>query len=200
MNLHDEPVFDAHAGHLGEHLSAEVLGLARGSVASECTLEKGFAFAPAKVEGRSGRVAVIGRRGSHPCEVLTSTSESAKVSGPSTRVFAGQPSEFVDPCGESLVFWIDHRVGSKCRENPPFPSRMTQCPVMWKRIEWRLGGSEHFDIEPLEERARTKLGSGKALGNKVVDSVRSFGRESFSNAEDLLAALKDFFTQNPGWE
>ena len=57
--------------------------------------------------------------------------------------------------------------------------------MMLERIERTFGRRQHFDVEALEQRARTKFRPLQSLVDRVVVDVGRFGRQAHVEAEDL---------------
>src|ERR1700693_3282926 len=58
--------------------------------------------------------------------------------------------------------------------------------MMRQRIERRLGGRNHLDVEALEQRARTKRWKSKTFVDVIEQAIGGFGRQTLLNAEDLV--------------
>ena len=60
MDLHHQPVIEAHARHLGQHLAAEQVGLGR-HLPLATLAEQRLGLGLREIGGARGRMAVVGR-------------------------------------------------------------------------------------------------------------------------------------------
>ncbi len=183
VNLHDEAVVDAHRGHLGQDLATERLGLGGGDGAGKRAIEETLALGRRKIAGLGRGVAVVGRRRAHRPEVRAAVAVRGEVACPGRRVLAGDGAELRDVAGEALELGIRDRIRAVRGDDASLPAGLPDLPVMVERIERRFGRRDHFDVETLEQRARTELGRREARVDPVEAAVRRLGRQPFVDAE-----------------
>ncbi len=101
VELHGEAVFDAHAGHLGEHLGLEDVLLLGDGAAGEDALVEGFGGGGVEVGGLGGEVAVVGGGAAHGLEEGAAVAEGVEIALEGADVLAGDLAEFFDVAGGS---------------------------------------------------------------------------------------------------
>ena len=164
MKLHDEAVFDGHAGHLGEHLGAEDLLLFRhGSAGEDAAVERGRG-AGIEVGGGGGEVAVVGGSGAHGLEEGAAVAQGVEIAVVACDIFAGELAEFMNVGEEAGVLGVDDGVGTEGGNDSSLPAGLADLPVELEGIERGVGGGEEFDVELFEEGAGAKLGGSGASG------------------------------------
>ena len=82
MDLHDEPVVEAHRRHFRQHLRAEEFGVGVGDFAGRNTSEQRGRFARREVGGRGAGVAVIARCRAMGLEEAAALTMGGEVAGP----------------------------------------------------------------------------------------------------------------------
>jgi hypothetical protein len=79
---------------------------------------------------------------------------------------------------------IDDAVRTKRRDDTTAPAGCAHRAVMFQRIARGVGRRKNFDIESLEERARTKRWRREFRGDFVVNLLRGLGGELPRDAKD----------------
>ncbi len=95
MDLHGEAVFDTHAGHLGEHLGLEELGIAGVGFASEDPGIEAAGFIHGEVGGEGGEMAVVGGGCAVGLEEEATGAKGVEIATPGCNVFVGDFAELV---------------------------------------------------------------------------------------------------------
>ena len=167
MNLHDQAVFQAHLRHFGEHLRAEQLLLAGVGIARENLAEELRGFGGGKVGGLRGGMAMVGGGAAKFAEAGARLAQGIQVAVPGRSVFAGLLAELGNEAGKSVIFRINHRIGPKGGKNSRLPARSANGLVIGERVDRRIGGGKHLDIEPLIEGAGQKLRRAQLFGDGV---------------------------------
>ncbi len=189
VDLHDEAVVDAHPCHFRQHLSAERFRFVRGDRARQRAIEQPLAGRGVEVQRARRRVAVIGRCRAHRLEICPPNAMRREVAAPRRGVLAGQGAELRDVRGESLELRIDDRIGPIRRHHAPAPAARADRLVVHERIERRLRGRDHLDVEALEQCARTVRGISEARGDAVEVTVGAFRRKTLVDAEHRMERM-----------
>ena len=185
MDLHDEPVLEAHARHFGQHLRAEHLGVGRrGAAAADAAVERGR-FALWQVGGARGRVAVVGRGAADRLEIGAAPGERGEIAVVGRDVAIGDAPELRQVLDEARKGGIDDRVGTEGGEHPAAPAARLHLAVMAKVVERALRRGQGLDVEPLEQRARPEFRPLQAGGDVIVGPVGVPGAEALMEAEDF---------------
>src|SRR5204863_4098232 len=112
-----------------------------------------------------------------------------EVPAPGRGVLAGDLSQFRDVGSKAIELRIYYRIGTIRGHDATLPARRADLRMMCERIERRLGRRDHFDVEALEQRAGTKLGSGETGVDVIEQPVRGFGGQPFADAEHLVERM-----------
>ncbi len=185
VDLHHQAVVQAHAGHLGEHLGAEGLGLGRRGGAGHHRAEQGLGLDGRQVECGGGGMAVVGGGGAHRGEGGAADAVGFEVAGPGADVLAAQFREPDQGVLEGLVLAVDHRVGAVGGDDAAAPVSGAQLAVMDQVVRRALSGGQDLDFEPFEEGAGAE---GGRLQGRVHDVVVVIGRsrlQGHGQAEQL---------------
>ncbi len=110
MDLHHQTVIEAHAGHLGEHLRAEELGIALARLAGDDLQEQPLGVGLRQVHGLCRTMAVVGRGRAVLLEEGAPVAVRLEVAAPGVRVAAREMAEFREIVGKAVEFRIDNRV------------------------------------------------------------------------------------------
>ncbi len=189
MELHGEAVFDAHAGHFGEHLGAEdLLLLGDGAAGEDAAVERGCGGV-VEVGGLGGEMAVVGRGAAHGLEEGAAVAQGVEVAVPGADVFAGDLAELFDVGDEAGVLGVDDGVGAEGGDDAAFPAGVADGFVVFERVEGSVGGGQDFDVEFVEERAGTEGGGFERACDDVVVFVGVFCAESFGEAELIFEGV-----------
>ena len=158
VDLHHEPVFEGHLRHLHQEvrLEAPLVGATRLPLAR--LLKQHFGV----VRGEPRRVrlehGVIGGGGTQTLEERAAILEGANELGVVHERRAVLPAQCVElgrPAGGRN---LEDGIGTEARDDLPSPPRIPDRAVPVERIARLVGGGEHLDVEPLEQRARPELG------------------------------------------
>gem|GEM_PF-793842 len=185
MQLHHQPVLQAHARHLGQHLAAEHLGIHRPGPSGDDPVEQRLGLGRRQVGGGGGRMPVVGGGGAGGHEVPAADGECREVSPPGQRVLAGQPAKLLEVAAEARGIGIDHGIRAEGGHHPAGPAGLPDRAVMVERVEGALGGCQRLDAEALEQRPGPELGAGQAVGDAVVDGVGIRRGQPLGDAEHL---------------
>ena len=178
VDLQHQAVVEAHPRHLGQHLAAELLGLGRRDRTGERALEQPLAVRLGEVAGQRRRVAVVGRGRPHRLEERAAVAVRGEVALPGQRVLAGERAEALDVVAEALELGVDDRVGAVGGDHAPLPAAGADLLVVDERIERRLGGRDHLDVEALEQRPRPERRCGQRRVDAVEIAVGGLGRRA----------------------
>ena len=175
MQLHHEPVLDAHAGHLHQHVTGEGVEIRRGCFTRARAVEdrRRVGVREPRRERRQRRM--VGGRRAHRLEERAPLLERCDVAPIARDLLAGERAEarhFRRPVGMQDV---DREVGPERRPHLTLPARRPNRLMMDERVGRGVGGAEHLDVEALEERARSKRGRPELRFDAVVDR-RGVGR------------------------
>ena len=171
MNLQHQPVVEAHARHLGEHLAAEQLRVAGTHLAAGHAIEQRLGIGRAQVGGTRGGMAVIRRSRTHHREERAALAMRGEIAAPCERIFAGELAELLQVVVESVRVRIDDIVRPVGRDDAAVPAALANGDVVHQVVERRLGGGQRLDVETFEQRARTELRLLQFLGDGVVGLV-----------------------------
>ncbi len=185
VKLHDEPVLNAHPGHLGQHLRAKELRIRRACTAAVYPRIKLLRLARGKVCRLGAWMAVIGRRRTHLLEEHTPLPQCRQIARPGRNILAGNFGQPPQIALELRHLGVDHTIWSKRGNHPPRPARVADRLVPLKRIGRGIRRRQHLNSEPLKERPRQKLRRLKLLRDGLVISVRVCLRETFGQAEEV---------------
>src|SRR5206468_1939972 len=130
MDLHHHPVFNAHGGEFGEHLSTEQLRVIRGPDAGHNSTEQRLLFAVSKIRRPRRRMTMIGRGGSRHAKIGPALPVSAQIPVPTAHVFAAELAEALEGYAEVVMFRIDNGVGAVGRDDPALPAGLTNRSVV----------------------------------------------------------------------
>ena len=123
MNLHHQPVVEAHLRHLGQHLGR---GTSRPLRRRSFPRARGRAAAAhcagSSVARPRGRMAVIGRRRAHRPEERAARAMRGEIAAPGRCVLAGELAELRDVAGEAVELRIDDRIGAVGGDDAPAPA------------------------------------------------------------------------------
>ena len=183
VDLHDEAVVDAHPRHLRQHLRAKRLRVVDGDRSAQRAVEQSLARLAVEIERARRRVAVIGGRRAHRLEERAANPVRREVAAPRRRVLARQCAEPRDVVGEALELRIDDGIRPIRGDDAAGPAARADRLMMRQCIERRFGRRDHFDVEALEQRARTIRVVGEALVDPVEVAVGAFGCQSLVDAE-----------------
>jgi hypothetical protein len=183
MNLHHQAIVDAHLGHLDQHGGAEQLGIRGGEFAAGHALEQTFRFRFVEIRGGRGRMAVIRRRCARLREVRATLAMRIQIALPVVDIFAGDLGETIQRTAKRFVIGIDHRIGSIGGDDATAPAAVTNGVMMIERIDRRLGGGQHFDVEALEQRTRPECILGQLLADDIVVMIGGRRLEAHLNAK-----------------
>jgi hypothetical protein len=133
VDLHDQPVVQAHAGHLGQHLGPEQLGLGRG----DSPFSRLWNRASASTAERSA-VAAVGWPWSD--EVAPASMKAARrrrwrfqIALPAGDVLARDLGEPLEGAAEALVLEVDDRVGAIGGDHVAAPAALADGLVVLQR-------------------------------------------------------------------
>ena len=185
MDLHHEPVVEAHARHLGQHLRAEEFGILRRHALVEHAPEQFLGFARREVGGARAGMAVVGRRRAHAPEEVPAASVSREIAVPRLGVLARERGQFADAVAEAGELGVHDRVGPVRGEHTALPAAPQQRVVVRQLVERRLGRRQHLDVEALEEGPGPELGPLQAGADVFVVVVRGLHRQAVLEAEDI---------------
>ena len=124
MNLHHQPVFHAHARHLGEHLRAEQLLLGRVGLAGNHFAEQRGRLACGKVRRLRRGVPVVGRGAAQRLEARPRLRQRVQIALPRRGIFAVLLAQLGNQSGKSRELRIDHRIGPERGNNARLPARI----------------------------------------------------------------------------
>src|SRR5689334_5235421 len=108
---------------------------------------------------------VVGGRGAHDREERATLAMRGEISTPAQRVFTRDRAEALEVVEEADGVGIDHRIRSIRGDDASVPSALADGDVMQQVVERRFGGGKRFDVETLEQCARTELGLLQTLGD-----------------------------------
>src|SRR5580693_3267799 len=89
VNLHYQPIIEAHPRHFCQHLGAKEFMLLGVGAASDHTMKESGGLCCGKIHGSRRGVPVIGCRAAEFTEAATCLSERVQVARPRRRIFAG---------------------------------------------------------------------------------------------------------------
>ena len=191
MKLHGQAVFDAHAGHLGEHLRLEDLLLLGDRASGEDASVERLGGCGVEIGGHRGEVAVVGGGCAHRLEEGAAVSERVQIALVGADVLAGDLAELLDVVDESGVLGVDDGVGTERGQDPALPARGLDRLVILQRVERRVGGREDLDAELLEESAGAELRRLQLLRDEVVVGIGVVRAQALGQAKLLLKGVVD---------
>jgi hypothetical protein len=174
VQLHHQAVVERHAGELDDHQRTERLRVRRRRLAAQAAREDLGRLAGRQVQGPRGRVAVVGRRRTGRDERLPARAQRRQIPGVRAGVLAGHLAEPGDPPGPALELHVDHVVRPERGDHPAArsaPAVGGQLGVPGEVVQRRLGGGQHLDVEPFEQRPGPERRLGEASGDRVVHLV-----------------------------
>ena len=175
MDLQDEPVVEAHLGHLGQHLGAEQPPLALVRRAAPDAVEQLLGRRVGKVGGLGGRMAVVARGRAELLEIGAALAMRVEIARPGAGVAAGDLAKLVEIGGKALEIRIDDRVGPIGGDDAAVPAAVADHPVPVQIVERAFGGGDRLDVEALEQRARP-VGVASASSSAMRVVMRVGGR------------------------
>ena len=178
MQLHDQPVFQAHARHLDEHRRAKQLGVGLREIPGRHACEQPLGFAARQVGSRSARMTVIGRGRAGLGEHRAALAMRLQIAAPGVHVLIRQLAEALQRRGECLVVRIYHGVGTISSDHAAAPAAARDRSMRIERVDRRFGRRQHLDVEPLEQPARSELILHQLLADDVEVVVGGVGFES----------------------
>ena len=122
MDLHHQPIFYAHARHLGQHLGAKEFLILGSRRSGKYLLENPFGLGLDKFGGLRGRMAMIGRSATQLLETLSRLSQGSQVAVPCRRVLPILLAELLMDFAEAIECRIDHRIRPESRQDAGLPS------------------------------------------------------------------------------
>ena len=161
MQLHHQAVFERHASELHEHVRPEDLAFRRSHLAAQRALV--YSRSIVRYADPRGRVTMVGGGRAVFDEDFTSLAQRFQVPGKCRRVTAGDLAEAGHPVGPAEPVEVDDVVGTERGDDPAEPAVGGQLLVARKVIQRRLGGGEHLQVEPAEQRPRPEFGLGELL-------------------------------------
>ncbi len=173
VDLHYEFVFQTHPCHFCQHLSAKEFLLLGIGAAGDYATKEFRSLCCGEIRGSRSGMPVIGRRAAEIAKAQPRPSERVQVARPSRGVFPGHLAEPCNISGESLKLRIDNRIWPESRQNPRLPSGFADGLVIVERIERRIGGRQHFQIETLGTRRIRQLSGSDQDCGRVVSSERT---------------------------
>ncbi len=186
MDLHHQPVVEAHAGHLGQHLCAEQLGLGGGEHPAHDPVVQGLGIPAGEVGGGGGRAAVVGGRGAGAGEHGAALAVGGQVAVPEIDVLAGQQAEALDLGPEGLVLGVGHGVGAVGGDHPSAPAALVDRRVAGEVVVGTFGGGQDLDVEAVEQSARAEGGRLQHLADAVEIEVGGVSLQRHVEAEHFL--------------
>ncbi len=151
VDLHHQPVVQAHAGHLGQHLGAEQLGLGRGDVPLQQVLEQGLGLDGRQVGGGGGGMAVVGGGGAGLDEGRPAQAVAFQIALPAGDVLARDLGEALEGAAKALVLEVDDRVGAIGGDHVAVPAALADGLVVLQPVLRALGGGQGLDVEAVEQ-------------------------------------------------
>ena len=186
MDLHDEPILDAHLRHLGEHLRAKQLAiLGTGAVRADPLVER-LCFVGTEIGGEGGGVAVVGRRCAHRLEIGAALTMAVEIAAPAGGIAACHLRQAIEPGTKAWPVWIDDQVGPVGGNDPPGPPRGANGFVPAEVVKRAVGGGDDLEIEALVERARPVAGLGETFRDVVIGGIGGLGGQGFGEAKQRL--------------
>ena len=156
VDLHHEPVIEAHGSHFGQHLAAKQLCILRRCIARFHPVEQRRSLRSGKVGCRRGRMPVIGGCCPHFGKECAALAMGSQVARPALRIFAGQLCECGEVLRETFEIGIDNRVRAVSCDNPAVPSAFADRLVMRERVDRAFGRREDLQPIAIEQCARTE--------------------------------------------
>jgi len=110
MNLHDQPIFQAHLRHLRQHLGTEEFLLPRIGVAGQHPAKELRCLGRGQVGGLRSGMPVVGCRAAERAETRACLAQGVQVAWPHGCVFSGLLAQLLNQTGKSRELRIDHRI------------------------------------------------------------------------------------------
>jgi hypothetical protein len=165
---------------------AERGGLRRGRLAAQRRAVDAGGFGRRKRVGADVLVAVVGGDGAVRDEVAPAHLERPYVAVVGGGVGVGDLAEVRDGVSPAGLGGLEVAVGPERRDHAPRPRRVGGERGVRRQVVARVvGGREHRDPEPLEERARPVRVLGEPVRDVVVDRVRRVRGRTLRDLEDL---------------
>ncbi len=98
----------------------------------------------------------------------------------------GDLTQFPDVLRPAGGVNVDHRIGAKSGQHASIPARVADDTMMVQRIRGGISGTQHLNVEALEQVTWSKLRRVKAGSNLVVDVLSRFAAKLVLNAEDRV--------------
>ena len=190
MKLHGETVFDGHpAISVSIWALEDLLLFGDGSAGADAAVECGGCRRWR--DRRSARWDGHGRLRWQPMDLKKARRlrSAPEIALPGADVLAGDARRACRCSGEARVLRIDDGVGTEGRDDAALPSGVANGLMVGERVQRRVGCGEHFDVEPLEERAGAELGRLRACRRSCRSSGRRFPREPLLEAEHSLEGV-----------
>ena len=185
VELHHQPVLDAHGGHLDEHLPAERLLAGRVERARQRAIEQSLRRHRVDRGRVRRRVPVIGGGGAERDGEFPAVEQRGEVVVPPGGVAPGDLAEALDVVGVHLVVGIDHRVRSERRDHPAGETVGGETLVVGEVAQCSVGRGDDLDAEPVEQRPGPERVVGEAFGDAVVRGIGRLAGETGRDAEHV---------------
>ncbi len=185
VNLHHQPVGEAHPRHFRQHLRPEGLGVGeRGRAGPHAAIERGRVFGR-EVGGLRGRVAVVGRGAADRLEIGAARRERGEVVFEAREIAIRYPREGGEIVAKARKSGIDDGIGAEGGQDPAAPAARLDAFMPLEVVERTVGGGQRLDLEALEQGAGPEFRPLQAGRDMIVDPVAAFLRQPLGDAEDF---------------
>src|SRR6202022_3682292 len=186
MDLHHQPVLEAHVRHLGQHLPAKCFGFRGRGLTFECLRKQRFAFRVTEIRSLRGWMAVVGRRRAHGLEECAPVAMCGKIAAPSQAVFAGELPELFHVGGKTLEFGIDRRIRAVRGDHATFQA-------LPRGFAWCASGSSGDSVVAMTSMLKR---SNNARGRNSGLARQSLIRSKMRSADSGVRRSR---TPNTSW-
>ena len=128
MDLHDEPVVEAHPRHLGQHLAAKGLRFVGRKIAAQDVVEQRRRVVIREVRRARRRVPVIGGGRTEALEVVPALAVRFQIAAPGQRIALGDVAEPFDVVLKTVRIRIDDGIRPIGRNDAAVPARTPGSP------------------------------------------------------------------------
>lgn len=183
MDLHDQPVVEAHPRHFCEHLRSKEVSLGRGGLAIADARQKLFGRVGGEIGGIGRRMTMVGRRRAMLLEEGAPRPMGCEIARPGIDVAAGDLAQCAQVLVKTGEVGIDDGIRPIGRDHPTVPSGVANHAVPSEIVERPFGRGDRLDAKPLEQGARAKVVTRQAFGDPVVVPIHRARRERLVEAE-----------------
>ena len=190
VDLHDQPVLAAHAGHLNQHMRGEASGVCCRRLARQAPLENCVGLVGSENLGKRRFRPMIGGGRAHLSEEIAAGLQRRNIGAVIANVDAGDGAQQVDLLRPGrLIDPVNDLVRTKSRVYAPVPVRFLDRLVVFESIGGCVGSSQRLHPKLFVQLAGRKFRGGQPFGYLVVDSLGVRRSQLFGNAKEIVKLI-----------